>query len=334
MYVVPYKKIALLFLLIIHIGSLNAAPGPTAPSGSAVAIDRLPISFKSGQYTLQGKLLVPKHIAQTTAKIPAIVFCVGSGAGSTTSSYASFVDSLFTNQLPMDSVAILYFDKRGIGASEGKWHTADFESRAADAKAAADYLQSLPFIDKNRIAIAGHSQGGWITQICVSKYPETFVGGISLAGPTFNVWEQVRNDYTSTLMCKEQLTEEAARQKATKKTKVTFLVATALPVKPQWKQLKVIGKFEPGKYLSNIQRSLLLIFGENDALVSPKYSLAELQKLYPGGIPANIQTATIAGANHSFKLTDLCHEGSTKGIPYAAATKNQIRDWVRINLLK
>jgi len=81
----------------------------------------------------------------------------------------------------MDSVAVLYFDKRGIGQSEGKWFNTSFEERAADVKAAADYLKTLSNIDTNKIAVVGHSQGG-----CLAKYPKTFAGGISMAGPTFS----------------------------------------------------------------------------------------------------------------------------------------------------
>jgi len=115
------------------------------------------ISFKSGQYTLKGNLLVPKASGR---KFPAIIFNVGSAVSSYASNYTKFLDSLFEKNLPLDSVALLYFDKRGIGRSEGKWCSTSFEERAADVKTAADYLKTLSNIDTNKIAVVGHSQGG------------------------------------------------------------------------------------------------------------------------------------------------------------------------------
>lgn len=289
------------------------------------------VSFQSGAHRLTGRLLTPSKVKNN---VPAIIFCVGSGAGSTVSGYESFLDSLLEQRLPMDSIAFLYFDKRGVGASEGKWFNTDFEGRAADAKAAADYLATLSFIDKNRIAVVGHSQGGWIAQICLAKYPDTFVGGISLAGPTFDVREQVRNDYASVLMCQQQLSEQAAREKALRMVNRNFFLASLLPVRENWKQLKVIKKFEPGRYIPAINKPILLMFGENDALVSPKHAIAALNTYFPHGIPSNFEVVTIEGANHSFKVADFCRKGSTRGLPYSEESKEQIGAWVRTVLLQ
>jgi len=325
-----------LFLLLLALFGIHPLRAISAPilqqqEDSTVRYRRMPVSFQSGQYTLKGQLVVPK---QQKGRVPAIVFCVGSSKGSTAASYATFVEALLVQNLPMDSIAVLYFDKRGVGESEGKWYSTDFEGRAADAKAAADYLNTLPFIDSDRIAVVGHSQGGWITQVCLSQYPETFIGGISLAGPTFSVREQVRNDYASALMCQEQLPEAAARQKALRIMKRDFFLASLLPIKEDWKQLKTIKSFDPAGYLTTLHRPLLLLFGENDALVSPAYSLLTLQQLFPQGIPANIEAVTIKGANHSFKAADFCHKGSSKALPYTEESKKQVQGWVRTHLLE
>ncbi|AKD04236.1 hypothetical protein PKOR_15515 [Pontibacter korlensis] len=332
---IKYKFFFLICLAFVQASLQNVVASTACISNveqftdSSVLYSRRPVSFKSGGHTLKGQLVVPK---QVKSKVPAIVFCVGSSSSSTMAHYASFTAALLEQSLPMDSIAILYFDKRGVGESEGRWYTTDFEGRAADAKAAADYLLTLPFIDSDRIAIVGHSQGGWITQVCLSNYPDTFVGGISLAGPTFNVREQVQNDYASMLMCQEQLAEDAARQKALKMVNRDFFLASLLPVKENWKQLKVIKDFTPTSYLRSVNRPLLLVFGEHDALVSPKHAVAALHDLFPQGVPSNIQHVTIQGANHSFKMSDFCHKGTTKTLPYAEACRSAIRHWIRLHL--
>jgi len=309
--------------------NLGASSILTADSVSRV--EKSQVTFTSGQYKLKGQIIAPKG---SNKKVPAIIFCVGSGEGSSyTTSYASMLDSLLEQNLPLDSVALFYFDKRGVGESEGKWYTATFEERAADAKAAADYLKTLPFIDSERIAVIGHSQGGWISLICVSKYPDTFIGGISMAGPTFDVREQLLNDYTSSLICNEHLNEKEAREKATAKANLAFSVVSIMPLKGQWKQLQVIKRFEPAKYISTIQGPFLFMFGENDALVSPTNSMKALNRIYPQGLPPTIQAITISGANHGFKLSELCYQGSWDKLAYSEECKQHINRWVRKFLL-
>jgi len=289
------------------------------------------ISFKSGQYTLKGNLLVPKASGR---KFPAIIFSVGSAVSSHTSNYAKFLDSLFEKNLPMDSIAILYFDKRGIGESEGKWFNTNFEERASDVKAAAEYLKTLSNIDTNKIAVVGHSQGGWIVQICLAKYPETFVGGISMAGPTFSVRDQLVNDYQSKFICAENLDSTVAHRKAKKQVNRDLFFTSLFPFQENWKQLKVIKEFEPSSYLKKIEKPILLMFAENDALVYPSWCEEALTKVFPAGIPGNFNMVTIKNVNHGFMISTLCYKGSFKTIPYAEECKTALLNWTREFMLK
>jgi hypothetical protein len=291
----------------------------------------IPISFKSGKYTLKGNLIVPKTSGR---KFPVIIFIVGSGLSSYASNYTKLLDSLFEMNLPLDSVALLYFDKRGIGQSEGKWFNTSFEERAADVKAAADYLKTLSNIDTNKIAVVGHSQGGWIVQMCLAKYPETFVGGISMAGPTFSIKKQLINDYQSKFICAENLDSIKANRKAEKSVNRDLFLTSLFPFKEGWKQLQVIKNFEPSSYLKKIDKPILLMFAENDALVYPNWCLKELSNVFPGGLPNNFDTMVIKGANHGFKISSLCFNGSFKTIPYSDECKNALLNWTRQFLLK
>jgi dienelactone hydrolase len=65
--------------------------------------------------------------------------------------------------------AVLAYDKRGSGRSEGKF-TFDFEQLAKDAGAAAAYLASHPGIDARRVGLSGYSQGGWVAPLAASRH--------------------------------------------------------------------------------------------------------------------------------------------------------------------
>ncbi len=310
------KKYILVFLIVL--GSVN--------SKYAQPKDSLQISFQSEGYKLDGKLIKPSN---PEGKVSAIIFLPGSGGYSSHSrDYKTFLDFFLESPLKEQDVSFLYFDKRGVAPSEGKWFKTTFEERAIDAKNAAEYLKTLPYIDKDRIYLVGHSQGGWIVQIALAEYPGIFAGGISMAGPTFGVRDQVINEYQSKIICSEDLPAEEAWKKATRQVKGIFTFVSILPFKEDWKQLNRIKKFEPSSYLLKVKKPLLLMFAENDALVDPSRSINELNKLFPGGIPENMSTYVASGENHSFKKSPFCYKGKLSELEFSSDSRDKMKDWL------
>ncbi|HEX6475173.1 MAG TPA: alpha/beta fold hydrolase [Candidatus Limnocylindria bacterium] len=58
--------------------------------------------------------------------------------------------------------AVLRYDRRGSGASEGDFEAADFAQLARDALAAVELLAGSGEVDAGLIGFCGFSQGGWI----------------------------------------------------------------------------------------------------------------------------------------------------------------------------
>ncbi len=186
--------------------------------------DTLNIFFQSEKFKIYGKIVVPKN---RSIKIPVIIFIVGSGGNSSyKTNYADFINFFLEQPLENENIALMYFDKRGVGQSKGKWYKTDFEQRAIDAKNAAEYLKTLPFVDTQQIYLIGHSQGCWIVQLCLAQYPNTFAGGISMAGATFGVKKQLINDYQSTFICSHQSDPAKAFSKAKKKVNTVLAFTT------------------------------------------------------------------------------------------------------------
>ena len=65
--------------------------------------------------------------------------------------------------------AVLRYDRRGSGASEGDFEAADFQQLAADALAAVDLLAATGEVEAHLIGLYGHSQGGWIAPEAASR---------------------------------------------------------------------------------------------------------------------------------------------------------------------
>ena len=73
-------------------------------------------------------------------------------------------------------VAVLAYDKRGIGKSGGLYPGesptgATIDQLARDAAAAARFLTTRAEVDPARIGLAGHSQAGWIMPLAATREP-------------------------------------------------------------------------------------------------------------------------------------------------------------------
>ena len=119
------------------------------------------ILFSSQDIKLAGTLYMPEIIAP----YPAVVVVHPASAGERTD---PFYDHLKT-ELPEHGIAALIFDRRGSGASQGEFETADFEDLAGDVIAAVEYLQTRLDIDKRKIGLHGTSQGAWIAPIAAAR---------------------------------------------------------------------------------------------------------------------------------------------------------------------
>lgn len=286
--------------------------------------ERIPVQFRSGNHTLSGELILPPG----KEKRPAIVFLVGSAGASYRTNYVEWSEHNLEKQFLPEGIAILHFDKRGIGPSEGDWHKTDFYGRADDAKAAIDYLKTLPQIDSARIGVIGHSQGGWISQILASKYPQDIKFAVSLAGPTYGVRRQLVNDFESRFICDKNFDSEKAHRKAVSKMNRTFAVVSILPIQKNWRQLKVIKNFEPDEVIRTLKVPTLFLFAENDALVYPSWAITTLHDLFDGAIPGHITYSTIAGTSHSFRLSDLCGREVPSPPAYAPDFQRELKQYV------
>lgn len=95
----------------------------------------------------------------------------------------------FASKLVPRGVAVLMFDKRGVGKSTGVFTsltTANssirIEELSSDVSAAVEFLASHPDIDASRIGLIGNSQAGWIMpKVAASNHDVSYF--ILLSGP-------------------------------------------------------------------------------------------------------------------------------------------------------
>lgn len=90
---------------------------------------------------------------------------------------------VLADHLTRNGIAVLRFDDRGTGFSEGDLYQTSFEDMTNDALAAIDFLRSIETIDSNTIGIIGHSEGTVIGPMAALKSKDK-VSFLVMLGPT------------------------------------------------------------------------------------------------------------------------------------------------------
>lgn len=121
---------------------------------------------RAGNIKLSGTLTLPPNVKNP----PAVILISGSGPQDRNEQiFAHEPFLVLSDYLSRNGIAVLRYDDRGIGKSEGifDWSTTyDFSS---DAMAAVEYLKGRSDIDTKKIGLIGHSEGGLIAPMLASK---------------------------------------------------------------------------------------------------------------------------------------------------------------------
>ena len=247
------------------------------------------VGFTSGDVRLAGTLIAPRG----DGPHPAIVLVHGSGAQDRHAILP------FARFLVSQGVALLGFDKRGVGESDGDWSAASFEDLARDVVAAADYLKGRADIDSARIGLLGVSQAGWIMPIAAARSRTiAFVISVSGAGvaPSETALDHARNEMRAAKMRGEvvaqitalmELQYEFARSgdgwdeyAAAREALATALRAAppetfpGTPEHPYWDVIRRLYLYDPRPMLRQLSVPVLAIFGELDNNILPEKNKA------------------------------------------------------------
>jgi len=163
----------------VHVIDLDHKSRQSGAFATRVPIRKEEVTFKNGDVSLAGTLLIPA----SKGKHPAIVFTHGGGPQLREMFWG--LGYLYAAR----GFAILSYDKRGVGKSTGNWRAASFEDLADDAVAGARFLQARNEIAANQIGFWGLSQGGWIAPLAASRFPDAAFA-VALSGGGLSPAEQ------------------------------------------------------------------------------------------------------------------------------------------------
>lgn len=139
------------------------------------------VRFKSFDGMEIPNILYKPMQAGPGAKAPAIVWVHGGPGGQTRKGYSAILQ-YFSNH----GYVILGINNRGSSGYGQTFFTADDGKHGReplwDCVEAKKYLQSLPYVDANRIGIMGGSYGGYMVLAALAYQPEVFNVGVDIFG--------------------------------------------------------------------------------------------------------------------------------------------------------
>jgi len=283
--------------------------------GAAPVFKQEEVSFRNGDVTLSGTLILPL----SAGPHPAVVFMHGSG------DEGRYASRFLAEYLATSGIAALIYDKRGVGKSTGSWHTSDFSDLAGDALAAVALLKTLREIAPRKIGLYGHSQGGMIGPLAASRSADVaFV--ISGAGNAIPVYEGEVFSLVNQLRSKGIAGDELDRATAFIKLLVDVLrtgkgwddfnaaVEKArdtkwypmlhVPARDNWfwAYYQKIGNYNAAEHWAKVRVPALVIYGERDELVSVARSISNIGRALNKAENGDYTILMLPRAGHAFNI--------------------------------
>ncbi len=124
---------------------------------------------KADGISLSGTLTLPDN----QDGVPAVVLIHGSGPENRDLEFGEhklFKD--LAEYLSSKGIAVLRYDKRGVGKSKGQFIPYDLDNYKNDGISGIEYLRTIREIDESKIGAIGISEGGIVVQMMVNTCPD------------------------------------------------------------------------------------------------------------------------------------------------------------------
>ena len=156
-------------------------PDYSGPAGAPYVAEPVTVPTPMG-HALAGTLTVPRG----RGPWPVVVTITGSGSQDRDEELALVKGfrpfRQIADTLGRMGIAVLRMDDRGFGSSGGDAATATSADFARDIQAGVAFARSRPELDRTRVFLLGHSEGGLIAPMVAAEDP-TLRGIVLMAGP-------------------------------------------------------------------------------------------------------------------------------------------------------
>jgi len=281
---------------------------------------------------------------------------------------------VLSDYLTKKGIAVLRYDDRGVGESEGDFDSATSKDFATDVSAAVDFLAQRLDMEDKKIGLAGHSEGGMIAPMVAAEHDKVdFL--VLMAGPGIPVKELMmlqsegmgaasgtpKDILEANLAVLEKayhyLSEDNNEPKAKVKANLKKIFEDNFDLFPESAQNSIADKdaffdgqvedmtndwflyfirYNPEQYLSKVECPLLAINGAKDLQVTSKENLEGIKAIMDKTNNKKVIIHEFENLNHLFQQ---CETGSVAEYPkieetFNIATMQYIAYWINNLALK
>lgn len=295
---------------------------------------------KKAGIRLAGTLTLPKK----EGVFPVVILISGSGPQNRDEEILGHKPFLVLSDfLTKNGIGVLRYDDRGTALSKGDFKTATSADFATDVESAIAYLKTRKEINKRKIGLMGHSEGGLIAPMVASKSKDVafiiLLAGTGIQGDQLlllqqkligkvsgvsdedlqknestnrkvfdivnksNSLEQLNTDLTNYI--KQTLKDNPNAEKPEGMSDDDFVKLQVNQIANPWMQYFI--KYNPVPTLEKVKCPVLALNGEKDLQVPPKENLEAIKKALTKGGNKKVTTKELPNLNHLFQE---CKTGS------------------------
>lgn len=288
--------------------------------------EEVTIRNEQAQLVLSGTLTVPRG----DGPFPAALLIAGSGAldrDEFESEHRPFL--VLADYLTRKGIAVLRYDKRGVGKSAGDYAAATTADFAKDAEAALEWLKSRKEMDAGKIGLIGHSEGGLIAPMVAAA--RTDVAWLVLMGAPGTKGEETMLSQAETIARAAGISEAQVQKsldldrksyelvlvekdRSALEAKIEDLVkesglGAAVPPGAIDQQVHFLSspwfrgflEYDPLPPLKNVKCPVLILSGEKDLQVPPGKNVGLLKKALEESGNKSVEVVIFPGLNHNFQ---------------------------------
>jgi pimeloyl-ACP methyl ester carboxylesterase len=323
------------------------------------------VTFQNTQenITLAGTLTLPSK----EGNYPVVILISGSGAQNRDEEISGHKPFLIiADHLTTNGVAVLRYDDRGVGKSTGDFKAATTVDFATDVASAVAYLKTRKEINKAKIGLIGHSEGGIVAPLVASSSDDvSFI--VLLAAPGIEVRKVLmiqqdliprslgasESDVQKSIAISEKAFQmisisndcQALKAELGKLIEENYDDVPAILRPPNMSKKQIIEmqsgmlsspwyknllNYDPAPTLEKVMCPVLALNGEKDIQVTPKENLTGISDALKKGGNINVDIRELPNLNHLFQecATGSLTEYGTIEQTFSPDALKEMSDWI------
>jgi pimeloyl-ACP methyl ester carboxylesterase len=302
------------------------------------------VRFSNGAAELAGTLIAPAN----PGPHPAMILVHASGAEDREYLLP------FARFLVRHGMAVLGYDKRGVGGSTGDWNKASFDDLAGDVVAAFEYLKTRRDIQHTQIGMLGWSQAGWVMPLAATRARDLAflisIAGAGVSGAETTI-DQARNEMAASGMRPQMIDQIlelmtlqynwlrtgqgwdeylAARKRIA--TQMGGSPPEAFPARqddPYLQFIRPLITHDPGRALRQLTLPVLALFGELDNNIVAEKNRAAWEAALKAGGHSDYILRILPKANHAMLEARIGNNAEMKSLQrFVPAYSQAVLEWL------